>query len=570
MKLIGNVKQQQGTIAALAFVAAAYLLVTIPYLGRFPVVDWAEMGIAAPAWQLASEGVYGNELFTGFHRTAELNYEYMPAYPLLVALFFEVGGLGLIQGRLASVLCGLAVVFLTFELGRRIDGVAMGTIAALVLCLLHIAPPTQVSGIPLVKHARVIRYDIMVPVFVLASSIVFLRALRRSTPSSLDVFDASRCRGNGTRRRYFWTGILAGLATLAHLYGTFILAVFLIILVREQGLRCTLSSAARWIFGGWVLALTPWFAYVALDPAAFMGQMSRHEGRFHLLDPAFYWNNFIQEYHRYGEWIGGFPEALLQPRIGIWILAVGVSLGFLFLLRETSRRNDPGLRLLLVALPTLSIMLAVLLNFKREVYLLLTLPFMALYVSWTFLAAWRASRCRGTAVRLGLGVLACIAAFESAIGLSQTVEAGRETTPYQEITEQIDEPIPENSLLLISQPYWLGLAHHQTRSLNLLFVDDARTPMEAMMERLNPDFVVVEAYFLDPQSSDPRASTAPQHIARWLELRAFLDGSCQLVRAIENSFYGRVEVHDCRRGIRYGQESSAIHEFRVIQRDLPT
>ena len=95
-----------------------YLVATLPYLADYPTVDWGQMGIAAPAYKLASHGVYGHDLFAGYYHSELRNYAYMPLYPVLVALSFKVLGLGVWQARLVSVLCGLGVVLLTAKLGR--------------------------------------------------------------------------------------------------------------------------------------------------------------------------------------------------------------------------------------------------------------------------------------------------------------------------------------------------------------------------------------------------------------------------------------------------------------------
>ena len=66
---------------AFAILVCWYGLATLPYLADFPILDWAQNGIAAPAYKLATTGVYGNDLFTGFYHTETYNYEYMPLYP---------------------------------------------------------------------------------------------------------------------------------------------------------------------------------------------------------------------------------------------------------------------------------------------------------------------------------------------------------------------------------------------------------------------------------------------------------------------------------------------------------
>ena len=138
----------------LGLLTAWYLAATLTHLDDFPLLDWPQMGIVAPAAKLAEEGVYGNDLFEGFHDSESRNYEYMPAYPVLVAGAFALFGTGVVQARLVSVLCGWLVVVLTFQLGRRLHGPAVGLTAAALLCLLRLGLQPGSSGSALAPGTR--------------------------------------------------------------------------------------------------------------------------------------------------------------------------------------------------------------------------------------------------------------------------------------------------------------------------------------------------------------------------------------------------------------------------------
>ena len=60
-------------IAALTVLLAWFMIATVPYLGHYPTIEAAQMGIAAPAYKLATQGTYGNDLYTGFYRTEKYN-----------------------------------------------------------------------------------------------------------------------------------------------------------------------------------------------------------------------------------------------------------------------------------------------------------------------------------------------------------------------------------------------------------------------------------------------------------------------------------------------------------------
>src|SRR5262245_9729195 len=88
------------------FVAGWYGLATLPYLDNFPHPTQDEAQIAAPGYKLATQGVYGQDLYTGYYHSEQYVYEFMPLHPLLLALCFKLFGMGMWQARLVSTVCG--------------------------------------------------------------------------------------------------------------------------------------------------------------------------------------------------------------------------------------------------------------------------------------------------------------------------------------------------------------------------------------------------------------------------------------------------------------------------------
>src|SRR5215475_7488755 len=143
----------------LALVVGWYGLATLPYLDKFPRPTQDEAQIAAPGYKLATQGVYGQDLYTGYYDSERYVYEFMPLHSLLLALSFKLFGQGMWQARLVSVLCGLATVMLTYNLGRRLYGPAIGLLAAAFLCVARLSLEPYMSGVPLLDFAHVVRYD---------------------------------------------------------------------------------------------------------------------------------------------------------------------------------------------------------------------------------------------------------------------------------------------------------------------------------------------------------------------------------------------------------------------------
>ncbi|MGH2536249.1 MAG: glycosyltransferase family 39 protein, partial [Candidatus Promineifilaceae bacterium] len=184
----------------------AFWLTSLAHLDTVPPVYEDEPWQASTGWKLATEGVFGSDLFRGYYGMERHYYGYMPLHPLLLAAVFRLAGLGLFQARLEAVILTTFTLALTYALGRRLAGRAAAGLAVGLLLLARTGAhtPSQYTGIVLVDVARIARYDAAVPVFGLLS----LHALWTA----------------GERRGAAWyglAGLLAALAGLSHLYGLF-------------------------------------------------------------------------------------------------------------------------------------------------------------------------------------------------------------------------------------------------------------------------------------------------------------------------------------------------------------
>jgi 4-amino-4-deoxy-L-arabinose transferase-like glycosyltransferase len=532
---------QYRVILSLTFLCIWFGMATLPYLANSPPLEAAQMGIAAPAYKLASQGVYGNDLFTGFYHTEQRNYEYMPLYPLFVALSFKGFGLGVFQARLVSVLCGLATLLLTYRLGQRLYDCNVGLVAAAFLCVVRLGidwqPPEwpkgilYLSNIPLIDFARVLRYDIMVPVWVLASCLAFLRAYQH--PSRL---------------RYLAVGVLVGLATLSHVYGAFILAVLLAVLLWQDGIATLRRAPIYWIVGGWLLVLSPWLLYVAQDLNAYRGQMLRHEARFDLLNPTFYWENLRFEYKRYFPWLGNFPEQTFRPHLGFWLMVIGVLAANLLLVRRLWYAPRLADRLLFLTLPLLGGLLGMLINLKRYPYTVLVLPFLALETALALITIgrWtvaRSGRWRWLWVLIGLAVL-----IEGGFSAVRSLARAQVVTPYRAMTQALKAAVPPGARVLMMQTYWLGWSEYEVRSLDLAFVLSnpqygyTQTPTLAqVLDTIDPAYVVIEDYFLHAYHS-----TNVKAVQQFTELAHYLAQHCgETVATVSNPDYETIRVYRC-------------------------
>ena len=535
--------------AILLLLIALYMVATLPYLNLYPRIESAQIGIIAPAHKLATEGIYGNDLFTGFHKTERLNYEYMPLYPLAVAASFKLFGTGIWQARLVSVICGLVALLLTFRLASLLFDKTVGLLAIAVLTLLPIAIPQWESGqiypgsFPFLDNARVVRYDIMVPVWVLASCLSFRRAYLAES-----------------RIWYGLAGIAVGLATLTHLYGAFILAVFGLLLFWRDGKGMLGRPDAYLLIAAWLLTLSPWVAYVLQDYAAYQGQMTRHSYRFAGLDWRFFADNLYNEFHRYLRIIGTPRPSRAWLRLSPWLMGLGLISAEIHLFKTKRINPTFATRFTLIVVPVLTLLLGLLLNLKRYAYLMLVYPFWAIYLALALVIVWRnlAARAdlwalwqRRIMLSLGVGV-----ACSGLLGIGRMLADARAIASYDDLSNSLAAQVPQDARVVMLHDMWLGFADHTSvRSIDTVFVLSASPLPEQrvktakqVMDDFNPDYVVLSLNLLTLYDRSPERFR-PIVGDAWQQVETFLSSNCQLLSQTNASAnYDAYGIYRCTGG----------------------
>ena len=254
----------------------AYLAVTVPRLGVFPPVGEDEPWIAAAPYKLATQGVFGSDLFAGYYGMEHHHYEHMPLYPLAQAAVFKAFGVGVVQMRALPAACGLFLLVVVFVVGRQAGGDRVGALAVALMLMLRVTAGGIGTGILLLDRARINRYDIAVPVFGLAALWAFNRAERARRPAW-----------------YALTGLLTALASLSHLYGVFWLPVFVGLMLARHGRDAFRQKMIAPLLVGFVCPWLPWLAFVVSGWSDYLGQLRLNSERFDVFSPSFYVNNVL-------------------------------------------------------------------------------------------------------------------------------------------------------------------------------------------------------------------------------------------------------------------------------------
>jgi len=519
---------------ALLGLSGFYLLTVLPNIGDNPIVGGDEGWIVSASAKLAREGTFGSDLFTGFFGAEDHYYFNLPLHHLVLAAVFKVFGVGLVQARLVSALAGLAVLVLSYALGRRLGGraLALGAAALLVLLRLNLAPFT---GLTLTDLGATVRYDLVSLPYALGA--VFVLA-RKTRPGPRDAALA---------------GFLLGLACLTQFVGAFFLPPLALYL-----LSLSLSRARRLALAGVLVAATlvpflPYAAYVLPHWHDFRGQSRTVEQETAFTSPSFYLDNLAQEPDRFrlGTGLDGLPngphEALKRPSARLALYLIGPAAAVYIILQ--ARRGSPAHRLLAFLLVGIVLEFALFESTKRFVYWVVVVPLLCLAIIDFGLAVWRWRPPRVQARRLALAAATAVAlvfALEgTAVGLKNLRDAGR-APDYAGIRDALERAIPADAVVVGDNRLWLALDGREVRSLHLLFYltnpDISRgeaTNVEGAMRRIDADYLL-----LSPLTKEILTRLSPRDgadFARYIERNATRESS------ISSAPYGPIEVYRLRK-----------------------
>jgi 4-amino-4-deoxy-L-arabinose transferase-like glycosyltransferase len=506
----------------------AYLLLTLPRLTVFPPVGEDEPWIASAPYKLATQGVFGSDLFTGYYGMERHQFEQMPVFPLVQAGLFRLFGVGVAQMRALPVACGLLLLLAIFAVGRQLGGDHVGLLALLLMVSLRVADGGRGTGILLLDQARINRYDIAVPVFGLLALWTFDRAER-----------------NDRGVWYGLTGLFTGLSSLSHLYGGFWLPVLVGLLVARHG-RVVLRQRHLWILlGGFAVLWLPWVAYITTGWSDYLGQMRLDAPRFDLLNPRFYVNNALHENGPISlDWSVRTIQALSFGRIGTWTMLIGTPAATFAAFRR-ERHESTAVRALAAALLTQTAMFAGLMKVKQLHYMIALWPLAALLLAWLGIRLWE----RGSVVaRLTLPALLTLIVAEGAIHVTRARGNAYHVTPYDSYESEVASCIPPGALVLGLQHYWLGLRQYRYRTW-LLPIDLAnplysKSPigLEEALEQLNPDVILIDRYIeeLMREAANP---ASPNHAVQ-VGFEAFKERRhAQSTCVVRDQTYGTMQVY---------------------------
>lgn len=493
-----------------AIVVATYVAIGLFTLARMPIVWLDEPLYTQPAWSLVTRGSLGMPMFSGLHGFDQDNVVFGRIHLGAAAASFKLLGLGPFQARLPSFLAGLAVIYLTYLLGRSLWNARAGVFAAIALAVSPV----------FVMQTHDARPEMLLLAFFLAA-----------------LYLAARSDAELGIRGHVGAGVIAGLAADVHLNGVLVPFVLLaFVAIRTGPKRILLRSGAAIVLGTMLGWMWWWLVHVVVNPALFLDQWST--GPSGLLPIQLLGTDLrtvlIAEPLR-------FLQATLRWWPLAWLMPVAAILGGVILLRH---HRDRSVLAVLGAVVVMILLMALVVAHKAPTYAVLVWPFLALLAGrWLTVAVGRAA---------STGILA-VTSLASVLALS-VVAVSQSQGDYDRFVGDLRRYIPAGAVIQGEPTYWFGLADHPYIADQYFSRD---TPYAETVRRLRIEYIIADEYFLDTILKVERTVSEA-------EVQDFLAHHAELVVELQDPQYGHAgwAASSRSQSSAYG---SSVHTTRIYR-----
>jgi 4-amino-4-deoxy-L-arabinose transferase-like glycosyltransferase len=511
--------------------ALLYWPVSLDHLSSWPPVGEDEPWIAAAPYKLATQGVYGNDLFAGYYNSEQHLYNLVPLYPMMLSGVFRTAGIGVEQMRILPVAFGFLLLLILYLLARQLFDSSVATLSVALMLLLRLTSSLTGTGIPLLDIARINRPDLLVSLFGLFACYLFNRAEQRNSRSG-----------------YLVAGMMIGLAALADLYGAFWLPALLVLLPLRRGWRIVRGPEPYLLLAGFCATwLLPLAVYLIPGWDDYRGQSQIFAERFDLFTPRFYLRNLLHEFERFRV-LGLIRRSgrIDWVRPGGWVALAALPIALWMMLRQGWMSRQEGAFSLGVILLVQSILFALLLSSKSFNYFIALWPLAVVAIAW--LGMWLWKRWRNLSIRIPLLTLLALLVIEGGVRMVANHIAAVGATPYELYESRVAEHIPEGSRLLGLQHYWLGLRQYDYRSWVLpVFLSkpgyhQEPVSLDSAIERIAPDVILIDRHMRDYFREISDSSNPDHH--KYEEFRSYMRRRAgNLAGTVDDSTYGRMEIY---------------------------
>ncbi|CAN5661056.1 hypothetical protein BH23CHL2_BH23CHL2_20700 [soil metagenome] len=513
------------------------VIIAGPNLGNFPGVSGDDSWIMSASHKLATEGVFGSDLYQGFANAERRYFIALPVYHFLQAGSFAVFGTSVGVARAVTLVSGVVVLWCVAWLARRWHGAAVAVVAASLIVFWRTNLLNLASGLSFLSVSRTGRYDMTAVAFVLLS-LVGMEMIR----------DRER------RDFAFATGVLAGLATLTQFFGAFVAPLIAVLLVVERGWSVYREPVARWLAAGWFGVVAPYALYVSIYWTDFAGQSALKTGRMEFGSPSFYLDNLVDEPDRYRHLFDDFIPALngqyerFDQPLSPLLFGVAAIVSLVAHVVRIQRGPSRGERWLAAAIAVPGLCLALFDGTNATLYAAVLLPFICIAIAHAAVLALRWSlRQRSLAIGVAAGFLvvapAVIVANESIAAYQQERVWSGQIVQYDDAAAEIEARLPAGQMVLGAERWWAGM--HDSHSY--VAVTALTRQLVSADERNEPAQLVdiVARYGIGAIVVDDDCRATIQRLPLWLQ-EQFTDlfqNHAEVTGTVNVQSYGEVVVY---------------------------
>lgn len=421
---------------AVALCAGLFIWANVRAMDRWPAVSRDDIWVMSASYTLAERGVFGSDMFRGFHNADQHYFIALPAHHFLQAGVFRLFDPGLRQARAVALAAAVVTLVGSSLLAWRWYGAPAAVVTAALLGFWRLDLLGYGNGIPLSVIGVSGRYDATALAFAVLAVV------------ALDLAVATR--------RTVWAlacGVLCGLAALAQFFGVFALAVALLVTgvmacVQRRSLRLFAGLVA-----GFAAPVLPYVSWAHRYRDDFWGQAELKEGRTSFLQPGFYRANLTDELDRYQSLV---PESVIE------LLAVVVSVAIALVVWRAVRRRRRSDMLLAAWLATSAGGLAMVESVNAPLYAVVVLPPAVIAVgslagsgiAWAGKLAHPADRSLVVAV-VTMCVLA--ATWTGVSAYAEIDQRADHVSSYDEVSAQLGAAVPGGITIVGSERWWWPL-----------------------------------------------------------------------------------------------------------------
>jgi hypothetical protein len=503
-------------------------------LANFRPVSNDEVWIMSASYKLATQGVFGSDLWAGFFNAERHYFIALPVHHILQALLFRIAGADVTQARLVSLIGAVVLIWTVSWLAYRWYGLTAALLAGVLLVFWRSNLTASWPGLPLLAVARSGRYDVSAVAWVWLSILLLDTHLRRP--------------GRATA---LLLGITSGLATLTQFFGAAVLPLIGLAWVWQRGKGALKDRTIFWLLAGLAAVLLPYALYATLHYPDLLGQTILKGERAHFTSPQFYLNNALTEFRRFSSLLGrstptwAAPDAFDRP-YSPWLAAVAFWPALIFLVARVRRGDAIGDRTLFLSIAVLWGFLWLLDQTKAPLYAIILLPSLCILLaaSWTTLLRWSFWPARPALARLLLSsaaaALLIVIVVESGRAHAVDLTQAAQVSSYMEVGQAIDSFLPPGARLLGAERWWWALRGHPYLSMynvwaqwNVARQSGGPLPEFAdWVEETRTDFIIV--------NSDVRY---PPDDLLLDQYSTFLQSCSLQVAAWSDPNYGDIEVY---------------------------